>query len=109
MDVLSVTTEWYECIANGTKVWEGRLNKGKYTFTIGSKIVINCSEEPSRFVVKTVVDIRKYPNFKMGLIDLGWSRILPKVETLKEAEAVYESFYPLEEQEKYGVIFFKLY
>ena len=109
MDVLSITTKWYECIANNTKVWEGRLNKGKYTFTIGSKIVIKCSEEPSRVIIKTVVDIKKYPTFKTGLIDLGWSRILPHVETLMEAEAIYENFYPVDEQNKYGIIFFRLF
>jgi len=89
---------------SGKKTVEGRLNKGKFKkVNIGDIFEIKGSGERFEIIAQ-----KTYKDFKELLKSEGIENVLPDKKGLKEALAVYYKYYSAEDEEKYGVVAFKL-
>jgi ASC-1-like (ASCH) protein len=86
---LTVHQPWLSDIMNGTKSVEGRLNQG-----IFSQI------EPGDFIfwnglcLVQVTFVDQYPSILQMLVEEGLKRVLPGVNSVEKALAIYNAFYP---------------
>lgn len=96
-------------IKSGNKIYEVRLNDEKRKlFKLGDRIILK--KEPELFdgIVVKIIDIKHFNSFFemaqiLSLKDIGFEN-----KTAEEVERVYRSFYSKEDEEKYGVVAFKL-
>jgi ASC-1-like (ASCH) protein len=98
---VGISDPWFEHIASGKKIIEGRLNKPPFsTFKIGDRIkFIN----PKGVVCVHVTYVVKYPTFKEYLTIEGLGRTLPGVYTLEDGIAVYRKYYSKEKEKEFGI------
>lgn len=98
---------YFKGIQSGAKKIEGRLAKEKYRLLkVGENIVfINDAEEK---ISKTIESIHIFGSFREAFSTMDFREAVPDVDNIENAVTIYASFYSLEDQEKYNVIFLKL-
>ncbi len=103
-----------DAIIDGRKTIEGRLNTGKFAdYKVGDTVSLRRDirsndgilhdGEPNAARVK-IVAIRNYKSFLDMTTAEGFKRVIPEANTALEAANEYNKYYPLADQEKYGVL-----
>ena len=101
--------KYFECILNGTKRIELRLNDEKRRLIkIGDLITFYKMPEEKESLTVKVVDLLRYDSFEDILNDYDISLVGDKDDTKEELINVLNNFYTKEEQEKYGVLGIKI-
>ena len=101
---MKLMPKYFECIKSGTKRIELRLNDEKRkNIAIGDEIVFEELNDNRRQLKTKVVDLYYESNFE-DLIN----QFADKNTTKEELLSVLKDIYPLEEQNKYGVVGIKL-
>jgi ASC-1-like (ASCH) protein len=107
---IKVSEPWFGYIGNGTKTWEGRLNKGRFSyFDVGTRLKVILEGNPSKYHYLEIVEIRLFDTFEDALMDIGIEQVLPGIDSYEEGVRIYEQFYPMEDQQRYGVVMFRLH
>lgn len=101
-------------VLSGKKTIEGRLARGKFAeFAPGDTIGVRADwrdehgvlhDGPENAATLQVVAVRRYPLFRDMLEAEGFAPVIPQATTLDEVLALCEAYYPLPEQQKYGVL-----
>ena len=124
--------EYYKSVKEGKKIYEVRVNDDKrrkmkvddlWIFSHNDEpsnahsshsALHHIQDEPDKPKIKTkIVDIKTYVTFEEAINDTDLSKLLPDIESIKEAIKIYEGF-PHDEgtykegAKKYGVVRFKL-
>lgn len=92
MLTLSVQQKYFEAIKDGTKTVEGRLNSPKFKDLKPNMHITFMCVQTQEQVVCIVQDVQRYATFEEMLVAQGVENMLPGVQTLSEAVALYESF-----------------
>lgn len=106
--IMKLQPQYYNYIKNGTKKYEIRLNDEKRK-NIKKGDFIQFQEEPfleEKFIVK-VDDVLHYDNFNKLLNDINIELLADSSVAKEELNNDLENFYPIEEQNKYGVVAIK--
>ena len=99
---MKLMPKYFECIKSGTKRIELRLNDEKRkNIAIGDEIVFEELNDNRRQLKTKVVDLYLINQFDINLL-------ANKNTTKEELLSVLKDIYPLEEQNKYGVVGIKL-
>ena len=107
-------TEHIQDIIAGTKTLEGRLNRSKFAkYNTGDIIHLRedvydnndklVKELKNRVTVK-IAKIGAYPDFRTMLEHVGYSNALPRANSLNDAVNTYRKYYPIADEQKYGVL-----
>ena len=107
--IMKLQPQYYNYIKNGTKEYEIRLNDEKRK-KIKKGDFIQFQEEPlleEKIIVK-VDDVLYYDNFNKLLNDINIELLADSSVTKEKLNNALEKFYPIEEQNKYGVVAIKL-
>lgn len=97
---LSIRDPWLLYIQEGKKTVEGRIgNADKFKHWLDQTVTFY---NPQRKVQVKVVAIRHYPDLETYLDAEGYDKVLPGVESKKEAKRIYNEFYPDELIKKVG-------
>ncbi|GIW59659.1 MAG: isomerase [Patescibacteria group bacterium] len=104
---MHVQQKYYDFIKNGQKTIEGRLAKEKYRLIkVGDEIVFeNDAKEELR---KKVLALYVFATFRSAFSKLDYHLAIPDAQSINDAVAVYERFYPIDEQIANNVIFIQL-
>ena len=96
---------YYEEIKNNKKIYEIRLNDDKrQKIKVGDLIVFNNT------ISKKVISKDIFDDFKGALSTYPLAEILPGINSIEEAIEIYHNISKYKENEdKYGVVVFKLY
>ena len=101
--------KYYECILNGTKRIEVRLNDEKRRLiNIGDTITFYKMPDEKESISVKVVDLLHYKTFEGLLNDYDISIVADKDDTKENLLKILNEFYSKEEQEKYGVLGIKI-
>ncbi len=95
---------WFECIYNGSKTVEGRLNKGDFgNMQIGDQIEFH--NENNKYTVD-ITNIKYYKTFKEMITKERLKHVLPTpdIKRIKDGVKVYHSFYSPEDEKQYGIV-----
>lgn len=93
---------WFSFIENGQKKVEGRKNLPKYrNWSAGDIIVFYLGTREFKAVIRA---IRHYKNLEEYLLKEGIERVLPGIDSLKKAMAIYMQWSSQEEIEKNGFL-----
>ncbi len=106
---MKLQPQYYNYIKNGTKEYEIRLNDEKRK-KIKKGDFIQFQEEPlleEKIIVK-VDDVLHYDNFNKLLNNINIELLADSSVTKEKLNNALEKFYPIEEQNKYGVVAIKL-
>ena len=103
---MKLNNEPFECIKNGTKTIELRLNDERKLLTVGDYIEFTNRVTNEKLLVE-VIDLFKYNSFEelykhFNKIEMGYS--INEEANPKDME----NYYSKEEQEKYGVLGIKI-
>ncbi len=91
-------------LLQGVKTIEGRLNKGKFKkVKIGDVLKLKTGEASFK-----VLDKKFYPDFKTMLEKEGVKNVLPDKKSVEEGIKIYYHFYTKKQEQKFGVLAFKL-
>lgn len=94
---------YYSQLASCRKTVEGRLNKEDWAeVKPGQKIEFFCAETNESFICE-VVQVQHYKTFAELFQDVG-QKLLPDVEKVEDAVAVYRKIYSQDDEIKYGVL-----
>lgn len=96
--------KYYECIKNGSKKYECRLNDEKRRrINVGDIWIFN------KTLKVKVVEKKIYQNFEDAVLNTSLSELLPDVTTKLEAIQIYHRFEGYKAgASKYGVVVFKI-
>jgi len=106
---LNLNPIYFDLIKSGEKTLEGRLNDEKRkAFKVGDKITFYREPERVETMNAIILDKFLFDNFdnmseKLNKSDLGFAD-----KTKKEMVEVYRTIYTKEDEEKYGVVIFKI-
>ena len=100
---VNVNDIWFDKIKNGSKIVEGRLDKGKFSALSVPSYVTFKNSKGAKVIVK-VKDKIKYKSFNDMLREENIKHVLPGVESLVDGVAVYRKFYSEEAEKMHGVI-----
>jgi ASC-1-like (ASCH) protein len=112
MQILHISSPWFELVRSGEKIYEGRRNTSRTSeLTVGQQLEIrhftNCTAA-SYFV--TIVDILHYPTFEHAMRALPLKQILPVADiTVEKGIEIYKKLVSLPTQQKDGVVMIKLH
>jgi ASC-1-like (ASCH) protein len=96
---INVQEPYFSFIKEEKKTVEGRLNKGKFSdIKVGDICVINNKIEVE------VIGKRHYKTFQEMISVEGIKKVIPNVDSIEEAVAVYYKFYTKEKEIEHGVI-----
>ena len=108
----NLSEPWFSKVYDGEKIIEGRLNKKSFSImNVGDTITWYNNENNNYKEFKTVImKVKKYNCFYELINVEGLNNVLPheSIKTIEDGLEVYNSFYKKEDEEKYGVISFKL-
>ena len=107
--IMKLKEQYFDCIKNGTKEYEIRLNDEKRK-NIKKEDFIEFQKEPyleDRFIVK-VDDLLYFDNFHELLNNININLLAPSFVSKEKLYSDLEEFYPIEKQNKYGVVAIKL-
>lgn len=109
-DLLDCAPVHFENIRNGSKMYEGRPNKPKYSvLRIGSVVMIKNSSNLLEHVYVIVTSLDVYKTFKEMIESKGLDRVLPdqyemRVDIDSAVDRVYRTWYSEEIEEEFGVL-----
>lgn len=105
---LHIQTKWYNLIASGKKVLEGRLadkSEGVTDIKLGESILFHTEGHAPLRV--EVISIDHYPDFTTMLSDGRLERLLPGIDSIEEGVEIYRSFPQYRALERqYGAVVF---
>lgn len=107
--IMKLQPQYYNYIKNGTKEYEIRLNDEKRK-NIRKGDFIQFQKEPlleEKIIVK-VDDVLHYDNFNKLLNDINIELLADSSVAKEKLDNDLEKFYPIEEQNEYGVVAIKL-
>jgi len=116
---LGMATPYIEDIAAGAKTVEGRLDCGKFRSFEPGDIVrvredlyedgVEVGTIPGRLIIG-ITAIEMFASFREMLETAGYQRAIPRANSLEEALAEYDRYYPPVSVAKFGVraIYFHL-
>lgn len=101
-------------IIAGRKTIEGRLNRGKFAeYSVGDIVSLRrdyrdtkgvlLDGEPHAAQVK-IVAIRHYETFIDMVESENYKSVIPSANSAKEAATIYDDYYSIGDQNKYGVL-----
>lgn len=108
MITLHVQQHFLDAIKNGTKSLEGRLAKDIYRSLKAGSVVAFYNEDHTDMVEKKVVSLRVYKTFRDAFLEEDYTKAIPGANTIDEAVAVYEQFYPVAKQNQHGIVFIEI-
>ena len=97
---------WFSRVFDGSKVFEGRLNKNDFkNMKLNDQILFY--NENKEFSIE-IISIENYKSFKEYLIDKTIKKCLPcnYIKSIEDGLNEYYKFYKKEDEEKYGIICF---
>ena len=109
----SLLSPYYEYVKEGVKEYELRVNDNKrQNMKEGDMWLFKHANIKSDNIIKTIIVERKeYKTFKEGVLDTGYKKLLPNVNSTDDAINIYENFdngnYKIDALE-YGVVRFRL-
>ncbi len=109
MFIMKLKPEFFELIKSGKKEYEVRLNDEKrQKISVGDRIIFK--KEPDLFegVIVTVEEVKRFNSFykmaeMLSLKSLGFPD-----KNIDQVVRVYHKIYSKEDEEKYGVVAFKI-
>lgn len=102
---MKLQSRYFEYIQNGTKRIELRLNDEKRSkIQLGDEIEFLKEPDLNENMKVKVIGLLKYESFLKLFQDFDISVLADKSMTKEELMSVIQQFYPVEEQEKYGVV-----
>ena len=104
---ISVQEPWFSHIRSRNKVHEGRLNRLAYAgIRCGDVIVIRRDPVQSMHdtLIARVTALNVYKSFRDMLTIIPISKVLPGISSIDEGVDIYNSFYPLSDQEAHKVL-----
>lgn len=101
-----VQEPWFSFIAEGKKIAEGRLNKGKFKEMKKGDVVVWNND--NRKVVTYITGNNKYKTFYEMLDQEGLCNVLPNKTTIEDGVLVYRQWYNKERESIFGVAAIKL-
>ena len=101
-------------IIAGRKTIEGRLNRGKFAeYLVGGIVSLRRDHRDSRGILQDgernaaqvkIIAIRHYETF-IDMVEIeNYKSVIPSANRAEEAAAIYDNYYSLEDQNKYGVL-----
>lgn len=101
--------KYYECMLNGTKRIEVRLNDEKRRLIkIGDTITFYKMPDEKESLSVKVIDLLHYDSFEELLNDYDISIVADKDDTKENLIKILGEFYSKEEQDKYGILGIKI-
>jgi ASC-1-like (ASCH) protein len=98
----NLSSPWYEFVASGEKVYEGRRRSFKTdAIKTGDMICFHHEIFPPMF--KKVVHVHHFTTFEEGLSHLPFQKILPGTSSIEEGVAIYEKYVSIDTQKKDGI------
>jgi len=89
---LSVKQKYFDAIKTGIKTVEGRLNSPKFKdLKATMQMSFTCADSQEQLIC-IVQDVQTYPTFEAMLEAQGVVNMLPGIDSLPVAVAIYESF-----------------
>lgn len=102
---MKLQPEYYNYMLNGTKRIEIRLNDEKRKIIqVGDTITFLKEPDLKESFNTKVIELLKYNNFEELIKDIDISLLADKSITKEELINTLEKFYPIEKQNKYGVL-----
>ncbi len=97
----------FDALQSGEKIIESRAATGKFvSIEVGDELVFECAGETFS---KTVKKRYHWGTVEQMVADVPLKRVIPWVDTLQEAKAVYASFPGYEEKIKeFGILGFEV-
>lgn len=99
---LKLQEPFYSCIENGTKTFEGRINRRK--LEVGDNIEFVNGD---RKLLRKIISLNTYSTFIDAIEKHGLSNVLPshsQTSIEDAADDVYYRFFTKDEESRYGVI-----
>ena len=107
-------SELLDDIISGRKTIEGRLNKGKFAdYAVGDMVSLRRDYRDASGVLRDgkpraahvkIVAIRKYKTFIDMVKTENYKLIIPSAVSAESAAEVYNKYYSMDDQKKYGVL-----
>ena len=101
-------------IIAGRKTIEGRLNRGKFAeYLVGGIVSLRRDHRDSRGILQDgernaaqvkIIAIRHYETFIEMVESENYRSVIPSASSAKEAAAIYDDYYSIEDQNKHGVL-----
>lgn len=108
-NTLNLKAKYYDLIKNGEKVFEGRLNDEKrQLFNVGDEIIFYKEPEKIESFIAVITDKILFSSFDEMAESLDKDKLGFKNKTRQEMIDTYRSFYSRENENKYGVVVFKV-
>lgn len=106
---LNLQPLYFDLIKNGQKTLEGRLYDDKRKdFNIGDKIIFYKEPDKIETIKSIILDKYLYNNFEDMATHLNKNELGFANKTKDEMINTYRSFYPKENEKKFGVVVFKI-
>lgn len=106
---LNLNPVYFDLIKSGEKVLEGRLNDDKRkNFNIGDTIIFFKEPEKTETMKAIILDKYLFENFDVMADELDKSLLGFDNTTKEEMINVYRTIYSVEDEQKYGVVIFKI-
>ena len=107
--VMKLKEQYFDCIKNGKKEYEIRLNDEKRRkIKIGDFIEFQKEPYLDDKIIVMVEDLIYYKNFNELLNNINIKFLAPSFVSKEMLSLDLERFYPIEKQKKYGVVAIKL-
>lgn len=101
-------------IIAGRKTIEGRLNRGKFAeYSVGDIVSLRRDHRDNRGILQDgernaaqvkIIAIRHYETFIEMVESENYRSVIPSASSSKEAAAIYDDYYSIEDQNKHGVL-----
>lgn len=101
-------------IIAGRKTIEGRLNRGKFAeYSVGDIVSLRRDHRDTRGILQDgerdaaqvkIIAIRHYKTFIEMVESENYRFVIPSASSSKEAAAIYDDYYSIEDQNKHGVL-----
>lgn len=95
---------YFTFVKNGQKTIEGRIKKGYYCFIKPGDHITLYNEEETDNVEVIVKEVRNYLSIRDMLESESLKKVLPDVKNVEEGIKVYQRFYTIEQERKFGVV-----
>lgn len=109
MFIMKLKPEYFDLIKSGKKVYEVRLlDEKRRQFKLGDSLLLKKEPELLEGIVVKIIEVKYFNTFlemakTLSISGLGFDDI-----TAEEVDNIYHSIYSREDEEKYGVVAFKL-
>ena len=110
-------SQYLDAIIRGEKIYEGRLNKGKFAeYRVGDTVMLRRDfrhesgslHDGDPELTVQVSEIIHFASFNEMTHQLPYRAIIPDAMSAADAASRYDAFYSLEDQQRYGVLAIKV-